>query len=44
MVFDIFQQLSVEFHHTLLVVTHDMGFAHNTQRVIEMEDGKIVKL
>lgn len=44
MVFDIFQQLSVEFHHTLLVVTHDMGFAHNTQRIIEMEDGKIVKL
>jgi len=42
-VFEIFNQLSVEFNQTLLVVTHDPGFAANTNRIIEMEDGRIVK-
>ena len=41
-VFDIFKQLSEEFKQTLLIVTHDQGFARNTQRIIEMEDGKIL--
>ena len=42
-VFEIFNQLSVEFNQTLLVVTHDPEFAANTNRIIEMEDGRIVK-
>jgi len=42
-VFDTFSQLSKEFQQTLLIVTHDPAFAEGTQRIIEMEDGKIVK-
>ncbi len=42
-VFDIFKQLSLEFHQTLLIVTHDQSFAANTNRIIEMEDGKIIR-
>lgn len=42
-VFDIFKQLSAEMHQTLLVVTHDPEFADKTDRVIEMEDGKIIR-
>ena len=41
-VFDIFKQLTQEFHQTLLVVTHDNDFAENTQRKIVMDDGKII--
>lgn len=41
-VFDIFKQLSGEFKQTLLIVTHDEEFAKKTNRVIEMEDGRIV--
>jgi len=26
----------------LLVVTHDMDFANRTDRIIEMEDGRII--
>jgi lipoprotein-releasing system ATP-binding protein len=42
-VFDIFDRLIKEYNQTLLVVTHDMGFAKKTQRIIEMEDGRIVR-
>jgi lipoprotein-releasing system ATP-binding protein len=42
-VFDIFQRLTNEFNQTLLVVTHDISFATRTNRIIEMEDGKIIK-
>ncbi len=42
-VFDIFKQLTQEFNQTLLIVTHDQEFAKNTNRVIEMEDGRIIK-
>lgn len=42
-VFNIFKQLTEEFHQTLLIVTHDNAFADNTHRIIEMEDGKIIK-
>jgi lipoprotein-releasing system ATP-binding protein len=41
-VFDIFKSLSENFNQTLLIVTHDMEFAKNTERIIEMEDGKII--
>jgi len=42
-VFDIFKQLCEEFKQTLLIVTHDQSFAENTHRIIEMEDGRILK-
>ena len=42
-VFNIFKQLAEEHQQTLLVVTHDDEFAHNTHRIIEMEDGRIIK-
>jgi lipoprotein-releasing system ATP-binding protein len=42
LVFDIFKRLADEFKQTLLIVTHDQNFAKNTQRIIEMEDGKII--
>ena len=42
-VFDILQQLTIEFNQTMLIVTHDPEFAAKTQRVIEMEDGRIIK-
>ncbi len=41
-VFDVFKQMAEEYKQTLLIVTHDTLFAHNTQRIIEMEDGKII--
>lgn len=41
-VFDIFRRLSKEFNQTLLIVTHDTGFAERTDRIIEMEDGRII--
>jgi len=41
-VFDIFNELVQSFNKTLLVVTHDQNFADNTQRIIMMEDGRIV--
>ena len=42
MVFDIFKQLSQQYHQSLLIVTHDTGLANHTGRIIEMEDGKII--
>lgn len=41
-VLDIFSNLSKEFDQTLLIVTHDPEFAHHTNRIIEMEDGRII--
>jgi len=41
-VFDIFKRLAEEFSQTLLIVTHDPGFAERTHRIIEMEDGRIL--
>jgi len=41
-VFDIFKRLAEEFKQTLLIVTHDEGFAKKTNRIIEMEDGRII--
>jgi len=42
-VFDIFRQLASERGQSLLVVTHDNDFAARTDRIIEMDDGRIVK-
>jgi len=42
-VFDIFKQLCEEYRQTLLIVTHDSSFAANTHRIIEMEDGRIIR-
>jgi lipoprotein-releasing system ATP-binding protein len=42
-VFNIFQQLSREMNQSLLIVTHDPEFAARTQRIIEMEDGRIIR-
>ncbi len=41
-VFDIFKELTTVYHQTLLIVTHDNSFAQNTQRIIEMDDGRII--
>lgn len=41
-VFDIFKELTSVYHQTLLIVTHDNSFAQNTQRIIEMDDGRII--
>lgn len=41
-VFNIFRDLSHSANLSLLVVTHDLDFAEKTDRIIEMEDGKII--
>lgn len=43
MVFNIFKELTETYHKTLLVVTHDLDFAAKTSRIIELDDGKIVR-
>lgn len=42
-VFEIFKELAEQYHQTLLIVTHDPGFAARTHRIIEMEDGRIIR-
>jgi len=44
MVFDIFKELTIENKQTLLIVTHDNDFAEKSDRIIEMEDGRIIKM
>jgi lipoprotein-releasing system ATP-binding protein len=41
-VLDILKKLAVENHQTIITVTHDHDFAKQTDRTIEMEDGKII--
>lgn len=41
-VFHIFQELAAVYHQSLLIVTHDTEFASRSNRIIEIEDGKIV--
>lgn len=42
-VFQIFKQLKEEEGLSLLIVTHDGDFARRTDRIITMEDGKIIR-
>ena len=42
LVFDIFKKLTLEQKQTLLIVTHDNDFAARTNRIITMQDGRIV--
>jgi lipoprotein-releasing system ATP-binding protein len=44
LVFDIFKELSDVYNQSLLIVTHDGEFAQRTNRIIEMEDGKIIRM
>ena len=41
-VFDVFKELTHTLNQTLLIVTHDQEFANNTDRIIDMEDGRII--
>lgn len=43
-VFEVFKELAEVYHQTLLIVTHDNEFASKTNRIIEMEDGRIIKM
>jgi lipoprotein-releasing system ATP-binding protein len=42
LVFDIFKKLTLDKKQTLLIVTHDNDFAQKTNRIITMEDGRII--
>jgi ABC-type enterochelin transport system ATPase subunit len=42
-VFDTFKDLTRNFGQTIIAVTHDEEFARNSDRVIEMRDGEVVK-
>ncbi|MFD0976902.1 ABC transporter ATP-binding protein [Salinimicrobium gaetbulicola] len=42
-VFNIFRHLSDDHELSLLIVTHDEDFAKRTDRIIQMEDGRILK-
>ena len=42
-VFDIFKELAMENGQTIIAVTHDPEFAGNSDRIIEMSDGKIMR-
>ena len=42
-VFDIFQELTHTYGQTIIAVTHDEEFAKNSDRIVEMSDGMIVK-
>ncbi len=41
-VFEIFENLAKQHKQSLLIVTHDNDFASRTNRIIEMEDGRII--
>ena len=42
-VFEIFKNLAKENKQTIITVTHDLDFAAGSDRIIEMEDGKIIR-
>jgi lipoprotein-releasing system ATP-binding protein len=41
-VFDIFKQLAHQSNQTIIAVTHDIDFAKNSDRTIELQDGRII--
>lgn len=41
-VFDIFNELTHTYKQTIIAVTHDETFAKNSDRIIEMSDGRII--
>jgi lipoprotein-releasing system ATP-binding protein len=41
-VFDIFRELTTTYRQTIIAVTHDDEFAANSDRVVEMSDGRII--
>lgn len=43
-VFNIFKQLAKDNKQTIITVTHDPDFANGSDRIIEMEDGKILDI
>lgn len=43
-VFEIFKELAEGMGQSLLIVTHDNEFAERTHRIIEMEDGAIIRM
>lgn len=42
LVFDILKELTHTYRQTLIAVTHDEEFARNSDRIIEMSDGRII--
>ena len=42
-VFNILKDLAKTKGQTIISVTHDEEFAHNSDRIIEMKDGEIIK-
>lgn len=42
-VFEILKNLSQTYRQTIIAVTHDTDFAQNSDRIIEMSDGEIIK-
>lgn len=43
-VFDIFKTLTRENNQTIIAVTHDPDFANGSDRIVEMEDGRVVNI
>lgn len=43
-VFHTFRELSELYKQTILIITHDNEFARRTHRIIEMDDGRIIKM
>ncbi len=42
LVFDIFRELKEKYDQTIMVVTHDMNLAAQTDRTIRLHDGEVV--
>ena len=42
-VLNIFKKISKDLNQTIVVVTHDNDFANSSDRIIEMQDGRILK-